>query len=96
MSYLDIAHMTESEALVKRVTACAAQQGNTHSELWTAAAIWLLCALPGWGDSWAYATAAGLAAGGADMGSNSAVITDATILAGVAHVMQEHPSLVLG
>lgn len=80
MSYWDIAVMAADTELLRRVTACAAQEeveGDPYT--WAADHILLLAAEPGWAEAWAYAIAAGNETPGRDPG----VISDGMILSAV-------------
>ena len=79
MGYLDIANMTQNGALVRRLTAAAAQEGEAEPEGWVQAHRWTLCAAPGWADAWGSAEASGVA----DPGADESVITDPMILSEV-------------
>jgi len=82
--------MTTDSALLRRVSAAAAQEAGAGAvleppepELWAQEHRWELAAAPGWGDAWASAVAGGNAAPGADPG----VITDGMILSEVQAVL---------
>jgi len=77
--YLTIAVIAESVAMHRRVTACAAQQGQSNPETWTSEQRWGWAAAPGWGEAWDSAVASGID----DPGADPAVITDGQILAQV-------------
>lgn len=78
MTYSDIATITESPSLRRRLTAAAAQEHKTPPyESWVAQNIWAIAASPGWADAWASAVAGGVT----DPGANESVITDGMILA---------------
>jgi len=79
MTYSDIAEMTESGSLIRRLYAAAAQEGQIPPETWVSDHRWQLCSAPGWADAWASAQASGNLDPGADPG----VITDAIILSEV-------------
>lgn len=76
MSFDTVADVSESGSLRRRVTACAAQEGETDPETWAWQTRWQWAAAPGWGDAFASAEAAG----NPDPGADEAVITDAMIL----------------
>lgn len=79
MSYANIAAITQSNSLIQRLTAAAAQEGKslTMPGSWVGERIWQFAVAPGWADKWAYALAAGME----DPGADEAVITDGDILA---------------
>jgi len=79
MGYLDVANMTQNGALQRRMSACAATEGETDPEGWVQTHRWTLCAAPGWADAWASAEASG----NADPGADEGVITDGMILSEV-------------
>lgn len=85
MSLATIAAMAKDMDLLERVAACVATQELEHPGTapypwaWTLERAWLVAALPGWAEKYAYALA-----GGKDRpGLDGAVITDGDILAGV-------------
>jgi len=79
MSYNNIADMSESGPLQRRVSAAAAQEQDGDPVGWMAANMLRLAASPGWADAWASA----VASGNPDPGRDEAVITDGMILSGV-------------
>jgi hypothetical protein len=79
MGYLDVANMTDNGGLRRRLTACAATEGEADPEQWVQTNRWTLCAAPGWADAWASAEESGVA----DPGVDEAVISDAMILSEV-------------
>lgn len=90
MTYLDIANMTDSGSLIRRLSAAAAEQKEAGATLdppdpmtWAGTFRWELCAAPGWADAWASAEAGG----NLDPGADPAVITDAQILSQVQAVL---------
>lgn len=76
MSYDTIADVSESGSLRRRITACAAQEGEADPDSWVYKTRWVWAAAPGWGEAFASAEAAG----NPDPGADEAVITDAMIL----------------
>lgn len=85
MSYSTQAKLARDNALLDRVTACAATQGKADPTSWAYAHQWKLSAEPGWDDAYAYA----IAAGTDNPGDDGGVITDAMILSAV----QKHRAL---
>ena len=83
-AYADIADVSDSPTLQRRVAACAAQQeapGDPWAWAWEYRYTW--AAAPGWGAAWASAEAGG----NPDPGADPAVITDAMILAQVQDML---------
>ena len=78
MTYANIAAITESASLQRRLQACAAEQQKPkpYGE-WVYNHIWDIASAPGWAAKWASALAGGVT----DPGANEGVITDADILA---------------
>jgi len=92
LAYLDIADMTTSTSLLMRLSAAAAEEGNSGALLtpdqpdaWASLNRWKLVAAPGWADAWASA----IASDHEDPGSDPGVITDAMILSQVQAVLAE-------
>lgn len=83
MTYLDIAHISESGSLMRRLFAAAASEGEPDPEGFVGTHRWTLAAAPGWAEAWASAEAAGNLDPGADPG----VITDPMILSEVQAVI---------
>jgi hypothetical protein len=84
MTYVSIVEMTASTALVRRVAACAADEGlQGNPEAWANQNIWaIVSADSGWSAAWDYARAAGNATNfNPDTGARSDVIDDNMILA---------------
>lgn len=71
--------MARDNALLLRVTACAADENIDNPETWAWSRQWQLSATPGWDGAYAYAIAANIPNPGDDGG----VITDGMILSGV-------------
>lgn len=76
MSFDSVADVADSASLARRITACAAQEGEQAPETWTYTNRWGYAAAPGWGDAFASAQAGG----NPDPGADEAVITDGMIL----------------
>lgn len=83
MSYNNVADVSESGSLTRRVTAAAAQEGQTDPEIWAYTTRWVWAAAPGWGDAFASAEASG----NPDPGADEAVIQDSQILAQVQSML---------
>lgn len=84
MTYVSMVEMTASVALVRRVAACAADEGlHGNPEMWAQQNIWQIVASDsGWSAAWDYARAAGNASNfNPDTGARSDVIDDNMILA---------------
>lgn len=75
MSYLVQSRLAADQAIMQRVTACAALEGVEDPSFWVSQRAWKLSAQPGWVEKYA--------AGGASPGANESAITDAMILAAV-------------
>lgn len=76
-TYTDIADVSDSPTLQRRVAACAAQQQAPGDPwAWQYENRYQWAAAPGWGAAWASA----LASGNPDPGKDPAVITDGMIL----------------
>jgi hypothetical protein len=82
-TYDSIADVADSASLARRVTAAAAQQGQTEPERWTYEHRWVYGAAPGWGAAFASAEAAG----NPDPGAAPDVITDGMILSQVQSML---------
>lgn len=76
MSYNSTADVSESGSLTRRITACAAQEGEDAPDAWAYQNRWVWAAAPGWGDAFASAQAGG----NPDPGKSEDVITDGMIL----------------
>lgn len=88
MSYSDIADITESTSLRRRLHAAAAQEGKPKPvEVWVSTYIWEIASSPGWAAAWASAVAGDIEDPGADEG----VITDAQILAAIQPLPADLP-----
>lgn len=79
MSYSTQAQMARDNALLLRVTACAADENIPNPESWAWAHQWQLSSQPGWDAAYAYA----LASESENPGDEAGVITDGMILAAV-------------
>lgn len=92
MSYLAQSQMVDDHHLIGRIAACAATQGIIDARIWTVQHMWALSAQPGWGSTYAAATAddpvVEAAAWHPRAGINPDVITDEMILAGVTAMLQ--------
>lgn len=78
MSYKTIAAITQSNSLIDRLTAAAAEQHKTEPyQSWVLQNIWTIAASPGWAAAWESAVAGGVT----DPGAHEGVITDGMILA---------------
>lgn len=85
MSYLTQARLAGDQAILHRVTACAASEGIGDPSYWAQAHSWVLSAQPGWDDAYGYAFRSGVESPGEDEG----VITDQMILAAVQKIANE-------
>ena len=85
MSYWDIAEMSGSPTLQRRVSAAAAQEQDGEPVQWMTDHMLRLAAEPGWAEAWASA----VAAGNEDPGRDAAVISDGMILSGVQALLAE-------
>lgn len=79
MSYWVQAKLAADSAIMQRVTACAASEGESDPAYWAQQRAWKLSAQPGWVA--AYKSA--LDGGDTKPGQNEAAITDGMILAAV-------------
>jgi hypothetical protein len=75
MTYWDTSELAEDAHFRARITAAAAQEGNTAPEQWGYANRWLMIG-PGFADAYAYA----VLNGNPEPGKDPAVITDGMIL----------------
>jgi hypothetical protein len=92
MTYSDIADITESGSLRRRLSAAAAQEGKSKPvEVWVSTFIWEIASAPGWADAWASAVAGHIP----DPGDDEGVITDGMILAVVQPLPADLPPEVL-
>lgn len=91
MSYNTIAQMAQDEALLLRVTACAATQRIPNPANWALVNSWALAATPGWDKDYAYA----VDVGNKNPGWDGAVINDGAILSGVQARLQTLGATVL-
>ena len=82
MTYKSIADIKDSPSLLRRVAACAAQEGCADPMTWVNAHSWELAATPGWAEAWDSAAAGG----SQDPGSVEGAITDAMILSRVQQI----------
>lgn len=85
MSYNTIATIAEDLPLQRRVTACAAVEGETEPETWAQEHRWQMASQPGWDVAWESA-AANPARPNTPIGADEAVITDSMILSAVQAV----------
>lgn len=98
-SYLAISAIANDEWMQERMNACATQQahlgdapgvlsvGNPGDPLlWVQNNRYLWASSPSWGEKWDYALAANPDDSGYEPGKDTAVITDADILATVQHL----------
>lgn len=76
MSFDNVADVAESASLRRRITACAAQEGEPDPDSWAYLTRWQWAAAPGWGAAFASAEVSG----DPDPGAAEDVITDAMIL----------------
>lgn len=87
MSYLTQSRLAADNAIIQRVTACAAGEGEHDPYAWTVTRMWAFSAQPGWVGAYASAE---LAHRGDDTvplpGENEAAITDHMVLAAVQAV----------
>jgi hypothetical protein len=93
-SYLTISTIAADEFMVRRVTACVTQQAESgwafpgpsgqvvDASSWAVSSAYRWAASPTWAEKWDYAVASNIA----EPGKDSAVITDADILATVQHL----------
>lgn len=79
ISYATQAKLARDQALLDRVTACAATQNIHEPTNWAYDHQWCLSAEPGWDDAYAYA----LRSENEDPGADESVITDGMILSAV-------------
>lgn len=86
MSYNDVAQMAFTNSLSKRITACAAIEGESSAPSWTGQNIWAVVAAPGWGAAWSYAMDSNPDADPEVVGADEGVITDGMILSSVQAV----------
>lgn len=87
MSYSTQALMARDNALLLRVTACAADEGIANPETWAWSHQWELSAQPGWDAAYAYA----ITAENPNPGDDSGVVTDAMILSAVQSIKAISP-----
>lgn len=87
MTYLAMAKMAADDALLSRVTACVAREGERDPELWTQIHKWAIVAQPGWDEAWDYATNHG----NPTPGDAPDVITDGAILSAVQSINNIRP-----
>ena len=87
MTYNDIADMTESGSLIRRIRACAWQENAPDPGVWVNANIGRLVAHADWEADWAYT----VAAKNPDPGADPSVITDQAILTAVQAMLAPQP-----
>lgn len=83
MTYTSIVEMAQSESLLKRVTACVAQQGISSPQAWASSNMWKLATSPGWADDWDYAKGTYNVNQNPDFGKRNDIIDDGQILSAV-------------
>lgn len=83
MSYNTIVAMANSQSLLQRVAACAAEQGNTEPQVWAGNNLLALVATAGASLQTAWDGASSNPNGNPDTGKRTDVITDAMILSAV-------------
>lgn len=85
MTYNSVVQINSSDSLRQRVSACAAEQGNTTPTAWANANLFSLASDPqfGWGAAWDSAVAANSVDVNPDTGIRDDVISDAMILSAV-------------
>lgn len=85
MTYNSVVEMGNSQSLLHRVAACAAEQGNTRSRSWASENIMKLASDPrfSWQAAWDYATNEYNVNQNPDTGRRVDVIGDDMILTGV-------------
>jgi hypothetical protein len=83
MTYQSNVRVFESRTLWKRVTACAAMEGQEEPGGWVTAHQWTLATQPGWGDAWTYFLDTNQNSTVSDPGDREDVITDGMILSAV-------------
>ena len=83
MSYNTIVAMANSQSLIARVAACAAEEGNSQARAWAGNNILALVATAGPGLQTAWDGAASDPNANPDTGKRDDVITDAMILSAV-------------
>lgn len=83
MSYNTIVAMAQSQSLIARVAACAAEQGNSQPQAWAANNILPLVATAGAGLQTAWDSASTDPNANPDTGKRTDIITDAMILTAV-------------
>jgi hypothetical protein len=79
--------MARDDALLLRVTACAADEGLDNPEAWAWSRQWQISAQPGWDAAYSYA----ITANNPNPGDDAGVITDAMILSAVQSLKAATP-----
>ena len=87
MAYSDIAMLSADNDFIMRTTACAATEGIDNPGGWAMEHQWDMAAIPGFGDKYASALAAGIERPGND----PAVISDGDILSAVQAIGVTEP-----
>ena len=83
MSYATILEISDNQTLLRRIQACAAQEGIPDPSMWVETHKWELACTPGWGDDWSYAKDTATVNQNPDIGARDDVISDSKILAAV-------------
>ena len=85
MSYSSIVQMGQSQSLMARVAACAAEQGNQTPQQWAADNLLSIAAdaSHGFSDAWTYARGVMTVNNNPDIGARDDVINDNMILSAV-------------
>jgi len=83
MSYNTIGKIASSPGLNKRISACAAQEGEKNVSSWMLNNIWTVAASPGWDGAWESAENTQTENTNPDIGARNDVITDGMILSAV-------------
>lgn len=83
MSYATQARLAQDNALMTRVSACAATQKMSQPSQWAWDRQWVLATQPGWDEAYS----AAITADNADPGGDEAVITDSMILTAVKYII---------
>lgn len=94
MSYTTMIDMSQSGGLIRRLTACAAQEGAPNPEGWAFENRWGFYALMDWSEAWEYAEATKSVNVNPDTGARTDVVTDQMILSAMQAMLAETASLV--
>ena len=95
MAYLDQSEIAANNAMLQRVSQCAAEQGETAPDDWANINRRIWAAAPGWAAAWAYAQATHPPdpdkpdAPAYDPGADETVITDDMILSQVQAMREQ-------